>query len=118
MADNVTGVAFEYLDAAMAPMPLARVLGRPIRGAGPTAFDADLLRVRTVRATLRLETGVDNMRGTDPRFFARPGTATGAPHHPRHRVTHRGGAAERRQLRWSAPVRPFAANAVRRCCWR
>jgi hypothetical protein len=32
-------------------------------------------RIRTVRATLRLETGVDAMRGSDPRFFARPGTA-------------------------------------------
>ncbi len=77
VADNVIGVAFEYLDAAMAPMPLPGFSDGPFAGAGPTAFDLDLLRVRTVRATLRLQTGVDNMRGTDPRFFARPGTATG-----------------------------------------
>ena len=36
-------------------------------------FAANLLRIRTVRVTLRLQTGVAGLRGTDPALFARPG---------------------------------------------
>jgi hypothetical protein len=76
-ADNVSAVTYEYFDAAMAAMPLASLHDGPYLGSGATRFDADVLRIRTVRATLRLETGLDAMRGTDARLFARPGTATG-----------------------------------------
>lgn len=44
--------------------------------ASPARFDADLLRVRKVRVTLRVE-APDAMRGADPRLFRRPGIATG-----------------------------------------
>jgi hypothetical protein len=44
--------------------------------ASPTRFDADLLRIRTVRVTVRLQTGVATLRGTDPVLFARPGLGT------------------------------------------
>ena len=41
-------------------------------------FDADLLRVRKVRITLRAEAWSDSMRGRDARLFLRPGTASAA----------------------------------------
>lgn len=78
LADNVISVVFEYFAADMLPIPLEQFRDGPFVGAGATMFDADLLRVRRVRAALRLETGVDRMRGTDTRLFARPGTATGS----------------------------------------
>jgi hypothetical protein len=79
VADNVTAMAFDYFGDDMVALPLSLFQDGPFTGSGPMAFDRDLLRVRTVRATLRLETGVDAMRGPDVRLFARPGTATGGP---------------------------------------
>lgn len=75
--DNVIAVTFDYFADGMAPMSLPQFQDGPFVGAGATAFDADLLRVRAIRAALRLETGVDRMRGVDAALFARPGTATG-----------------------------------------
>lgn len=77
VTDNVTGVSYEYFADNMIAIPLASFADGPFVGSASTTFDADLLRVRTVRATLRLETGVDAMRGADTTLFARPGTATG-----------------------------------------
>jgi hypothetical protein len=56
-------------------MPLSSLTDGPFRGAGLAMFDDDLRRIRTVRVALRLETGVDQLRGADTRLFARPGTA-------------------------------------------
>jgi prepilin-type N-terminal cleavage/methylation domain-containing protein len=39
----------------------------------PGRYDADLLRVRAVRVTLRLEASAREARGSDPRLFAHPG---------------------------------------------
>ena len=78
VTDNVTGLSFEYYTDDLVSMPLASFSDGPFVGAGATAFDADLLRVRAVRATLRIETGVDSMRGVDATLFSRPGTATGS----------------------------------------
>ena len=78
LADNINAVTFEYFAADMSRLPLALFGDGPFVGAGSTAFDADLLRIRTVRATLRFDTGVDRLRGIDTRLFARPGTASGA----------------------------------------
>jgi hypothetical protein len=47
----------------------------PFCGSGALAYDVDLLRIRAVQVRLRLDTGADALRGTDPRFFARPGPA-------------------------------------------
>ena len=77
VADNVTGVSFEYLSETMSLLPLSQFTDGPFVGGGAAAFDADLLRISLIRATVRLETGVDAMRGTDTTLFARPGTATG-----------------------------------------
>ena len=75
LADHVAVLRFEYFDGALAPLALSALTDGPFRGAGLTMFDEDLLRVRAVRVILRLETGVDDLRGPDARLFARPGTA-------------------------------------------
>ncbi|HVL70106.1 MAG TPA: hypothetical protein VM364_22795 [Vicinamibacterales bacterium] len=77
LVDNVVFARFEYLDESLSVVPLASFVDGPFRGTGSRAFDVDLLRVRMVRATLRLDTGVDQLRGTDPFHFARPGAARG-----------------------------------------
>lgn len=78
LADHVTHLAFEFFDATSAPLALASFTDGPFRGEGRMAFDADLLRIRTLRVTVRLEAGTDAFRGTDARLFARPGSASGA----------------------------------------
>jgi hypothetical protein len=75
LADNTTALRFEYLDSTLARLPLTTLTDGPFRGAGLTMFDEDLQRIRAVRVTVRLETGVDILRGRDARLFARPGTA-------------------------------------------
>ncbi len=44
----------------------------------PSRFDADLLRIRTVRVTIRAQAGAAALRGADGTSFARPGTARDA----------------------------------------
>jgi type II secretory pathway pseudopilin PulG len=48
-------------------------------GAGTNAFDPDLLRIRKVTVTVRVQAGDPSMRGRDTRFFTRPGSASMAP---------------------------------------
>jgi hypothetical protein len=48
----------------------------PVCGSGRAAFDADLLRVRALRVTLRVQAGHASFRAADPRLFMRPGVAT------------------------------------------
>ena len=47
----------------------------PWCGAGDTQFDADLLRVRRVRLSVRLQAGDAAVRGTDPLQFVNAGSA-------------------------------------------
>jgi hypothetical protein len=75
LGDNIVSARFEYFGDGARPLPLHTFQDGPFQGTGPLAFDVDLSGVTAVRATLRFETGVDSMRGTDPRLFARPGTA-------------------------------------------
>jgi hypothetical protein len=49
--------------------------GGPWCGAGSRQFDADLLRIRRVRVTLRLQASDPAVRGLDPGRFRVPGTA-------------------------------------------
>lgn len=60
---------------ALASLPIAMLSDGPMCGSGATAYDVDLLRIRRIRASIRLQTGVSMLRGADPRLFARPGTA-------------------------------------------
>jgi hypothetical protein len=59
----------------LVPIPIGELADGPYCGSGPLAYDVDLLRIRWVRVKLRLDTGADALRGTDPAFFARPGAA-------------------------------------------
>ena len=47
----------------------------PFCGAGGTAFDGDLLRIRLVRVRLRLDAAADDVRGSGS-LFARPGRSS------------------------------------------
>ena len=60
---------------ALAGLPLAMLSDGPMCGSDATAYDVDLLRIRKIRASFRLQAGVPMLRGSDPRLFARPGSA-------------------------------------------
>lgn len=77
LADNVIDARFEYFADDATMLPLGILQDGPFQGSGWLTFDRDLARVRTVRASLRFETGEDRMRGLDARLFRRPGTAAG-----------------------------------------
>ena len=49
----------------------------PFCGSGPNEFDADLLRVRKVRVSLRVQTTSPAFRGADTNLFMKPGSALG-----------------------------------------
>ena len=59
----------------LATLSLATLGDGPMCGTGATAYDVDLLRIRKIRASLHLQTGVAMLRGSDPRLFAQPGPA-------------------------------------------
>jgi len=50
----------------------AQMTDGPVCGAGPHLFDGDLLRIRLVRVTLRLQAAADEVRGSGT-LFTRPG---------------------------------------------
>jgi hypothetical protein len=62
---------------SLAPLPLAMLNDGPWCGSGAEAFDADLLRVRRVRVTIRLEAASAAVRAIGP-SFANPGTSRSA----------------------------------------
>jgi hypothetical protein len=47
----------------------------PWCGGGDNEFDADLLRVRKVRVTLRMQASSESLRGSNPALFLNPGPA-------------------------------------------
>jgi len=57
IADNVEALTFEYFADRLATLPIAGFTDGPFRGSGMRMFDADLLGIRAVRATLRLSSG-------------------------------------------------------------
>jgi hypothetical protein len=54
--------------APLAPLPLGLFTDGPWCGDGENKFDADLLRIRSVRVTLRLQVANDMLRGTSSAF--------------------------------------------------
>jgi hypothetical protein len=62
---------------SLAALPAAIFADGPWCGEGLNRFDADLLRVRKVRATVRVQAAHVSLRGTGPEY-AVPGTATSA----------------------------------------
>jgi hypothetical protein len=66
----------ELAGIAPALLPPSRLTDGPACGRPPHRFDADLLRVRRVGVTIRLETESAQLRGSGPAFFT-PGTSSG-----------------------------------------
>jgi hypothetical protein len=66
------------------PKPLleSQVIDGPLCGEAPNRFDADLLRVRRVAVTIRLETESPELRGTGPAFFNPGFSRTGTKYVP------------------------------------
>jgi type II secretory pathway pseudopilin PulG len=56
-------------------LTLAEMTDGPICGAGAGAFDGDLLRIRLIRITLRLQAAADEVRGAGA-LFIRPGRSS------------------------------------------
>ncbi len=67
-------------EQGLARLPLSMFADGPWcpDGASTWRFDADLLRIRRVRVTLRFEARSAGARGSNPTFFNRPGTARAA----------------------------------------
>ena len=61
----------------LASLTAATLTDGPWCGAGSNAFDVDLLRVRKLRVTVRMQVGDPQFRGTDPQFFRNPGKSEG-----------------------------------------
>jgi hypothetical protein len=87
IADNVVGLAFEYFAAppsgAADPLPVklakTELTDGPWRpdAVSPGRYDADLLRVRVVRVTLRVQIASRSYRGAAGPLFVRGGTSNG-----------------------------------------
>jgi hypothetical protein len=64
-------------DGSLAILDAALLSDGPYCGTGSNQFDADLLRVRKVKVTLRMQAASAAFRGTDPALFLKPGSAPG-----------------------------------------
>jgi type II secretory pathway pseudopilin PulG len=62
-------------DGSLAPLPLSMFTDGPWCGGGTNLFDADLLRIRRVRVTIRIQTPLAALRGRDPLLFSNHGTS-------------------------------------------
>lgn len=64
-------------DGSLASLGAAILTDGPYCGSGVNQFDADLLRIRKVRVTMRMQAALPTLRGTDPALFMNPGSARG-----------------------------------------
>ena len=64
-------------EGSLASLPASRLTDGPWCGSGTNTFDADLLRIRKVRLTLRLQVADATLRGGDATLFKNPGKSQG-----------------------------------------
>lgn len=64
-------------EGSLAALTAAQLSDGPYCGSGDNTFDADLLRIRKVRVTLRVQAASPSLRGTGTALFMNPGTAQG-----------------------------------------
>jgi type II secretory pathway component PulJ len=64
-------------NGSLAELPGSMLIDGPMCGGGSSQFDADLLRIRKVRVTMRVQAANRAMRGSDTRLFRIAGTSTG-----------------------------------------
>lgn len=62
-------------DGSLATLTPAMLTDGPFCGGGFNIYDADLLRVRKVRVTLRMQAGLAALRGSDATLWRNPGKA-------------------------------------------
>ncbi|HJR62000.1 MAG TPA: hypothetical protein VJ813_21515 [Vicinamibacterales bacterium] len=75
-------------DGSLAALTEAVLTDGPYCGSGANSFDADLLRVRKVRVSLRMQASSPALRGADTALFRNPGSSRGGERHvPDYRVT-------------------------------
>jgi hypothetical protein len=67
-------------DGSLAALPPAILTDGPFCGYGVNQFDSDLLRVRKIRATIRMQVGQVALRGTDTTLWTNPGKSRGSDH--------------------------------------
>jgi hypothetical protein len=64
-------------DGSLATLTGAMLTDGPMCGGGSSQYDADLLRIRKVRMTIRVQAANPALRGTDPILFRNPGKSRG-----------------------------------------
>lgn len=64
-------------DGSLAELTAAELTDGPICGTGDNQYDADLLRIRKIRVTMRVQVATASLRGRDTALFMNPGTAKG-----------------------------------------
>jgi len=64
-------------EGSLAALPGKMLTDGPMCGGGNNAFDADLLRIRKVRVTMRVQAANPALRGSDTALFKNPGTSRG-----------------------------------------
>lgn len=62
---------------SLAALPASLLTDGPWCGGGTNEFDADLLRIRQIRVSIRVQAGSPSLRGSDAGLFRNPGTAQG-----------------------------------------
>jgi hypothetical protein len=79
VVDHVVGLSFDYLAASPGGLVSLRASeltdGPWLPDTGPNRFDADLLRVRSVGVTIRVQSAIDGLRGPAGSLFNRPGAS-------------------------------------------
>ncbi|MBA2304322.1 MAG: hypothetical protein H0W08_17050 [Acidobacteria bacterium] len=74
-------------DGSLATLTAAMLTNGPYCGSGANAFDADLLRIRKVRVSMRMQAAMAALRGSDTTLFMKPGSARGGERYvPDYRV--------------------------------
>lgn len=91
LIDNVLDVRFELFAesgvSGLVQLTADELTDGPVIGVSPSEVDGDLLSIRMVRVTLRLEAAADDVRGVGPRF-RRPGRSNSAfSYVPDHEIT-------------------------------
>jgi hypothetical protein len=69
LVDNVESLTFEYFGDTLAAIPLSTLEDGPFRGSGARMFDADLLGVRAVKASMRFAAGNARSPGLSATFI-------------------------------------------------
>jgi Prokaryotic N-terminal methylation motif len=64
-------------DGSLAELTAEQLTDGPMCGTGDNQYDADLLRIRKIRVTMRVQVATASLRGRDTTLFMNPGTAKG-----------------------------------------